>query len=405
MNKEQSKSKAGQDLTFAYKKYSYKDFSRIHQMTAYLAMFPPSIPHHFICKYSKEGDLVFDPFSGRGTSAFEACRLGRIGIGNDLNPLAFCLTSAKVNLPQKSAILERISQLKSDYVGDKFCIDDVPSDIRMLYEETTTLPQLLYLKNTLQRHRKIDNFILAILSGIMHGKHRKDGSSIYCSIDMPNTFSMSPNYVRSFIDKHNLQKIKQDVFGLLEQRVTFLFQESVSELQNLSHYKPGACFEMDALDSTQKIIEKYGKNSIGLIVTSPPYLKNINYAKYNWIRLWLLDSEAEKHISIYQKNRRNKKLKDNLAFEQYAQYLQKLFDSWFEILKADSYAFVVIGDIDKMNLAQEVWKYIEKNGGCRLRLGDILEDAIVGERKVTKIWGAKKGKATAIDRILMLQKA
>ena len=61
-----------------YKQHSYREFSKIHQMTAYLAMFPPNLPHYFIKRFSKAGDLVFDPFSGRGTTAFEACRMGRI---------------------------------------------------------------------------------------------------------------------------------------------------------------------------------------------------------------------------------------------------------------------------------------------------------------------------------------
>ncbi|WP_163556419.1 DNA methyltransferase [Helicobacter suis] len=58
-------------------------------------MFPPSLPHYFIEKYTRPGDIVYDPFCGRGTSVLEGCRLGRIGVGNDLSPLAFCLSKAK----------------------------------------------------------------------------------------------------------------------------------------------------------------------------------------------------------------------------------------------------------------------------------------------------------------------
>ncbi|TLD86185.1 DNA methyltransferase [Helicobacter sp. MIT 05-5294] len=395
-----------------YKQYSFKDFSKLHQMTAYLAMFPPNLPYYFIKNYSQKGDLVFDPFSGRGTTAFEACRMGRIGIGNDLNPLAVCLTKSKIDIPKKYNIQKRLQNLEKDFATKCITnkqINDISDDIKMLYEENQTLPQLLYLKNHLNKKNKIDNFILAILTGLMHGKHRKDGTSIYCSIDMPNTFSMSPNYVRNFIAKHNLQKIKQDVFFLLEQRIESLFQQSTKEFQNLSEYQKGYCFAKDAIQSARRIIKKYGENSVQLIITSPPYLKNINYGKYNWIRLWLLNKEVEevdKNVSIYHKAQKIKGLKDNLAFKNYAQYMQKLFNSWYEILKPKSYAFVVIGDIEEKNLAQDTWQYIQDNGGCQLRLQAILEDTIEGEKekKVTRIWGAKKGKATKVDRILVLQK-
>ena len=395
-----------------YKQYSFNDFSRLHQMTAYLAMFPPNLPYYFIRNFSKKGDLVFDPFSGRGTTAFEACRMGRIGVGNDLNPLAVCLTKSKTNIPKKYNINKRLQKLKEDFVAKHITdkqINDISDDIKMLYEEYQTLPQLLYLKNHLNKRNKIDNFILAVLTGLMHGKHRKDGTSIYCSIDMPNTFSMSPNYVRNFIVKHNLKKIKQDVFFLLEQRIESLFQRSTKEFQDLSEYQKGYCFAKDAIQSARKIIKKYGENSVQLIITSPPYLKNINYGKYNWIRLWLLNREVEevdKNVSIYHKAQKIKGLIDNLAFESYAQYMQKLFNSWHKILKPKSYAFVVIGDIEEKNLAQDTWQYIQENGGCKLRLQTILEDTIENEKekKVTRIWGAKRGRATKIDRILVLQK-
>lgn len=394
----------------AYKKHSYREFSKIHQMSAYLAMFPPNLPHYFIDKFSKIGDLVFDPFSGRGTTAFEACRMGRVGVGNDLNPLAICLTKAKVNMPLKSSILRRLKKLQSRYSGANIDLSWLCDDIKMLYDEQITLPQLIYLKQNLNKKCEIDNFILGILTGLMHGKHRKDGSSIYCSIDMPNTFSMSPNYVRNFIKTHKLTKPRQDVFVLIEQRLNVILEKSSSEFKSLKHYKKGFCFDKDAIDSTKSVIKQYGENSISLIITSPPYLKNIHYGKYNWIRLWLLDEDTkkiDKKVSIYHKTQKIKGIKDNLNFESYAKYMQALFNSWHSILKPKSSAFVVIGDVEKdINLAQKTWDFIEQNGGCKLRLECIINDEIEsnGARKVTRIWGQKRGKATKFDRILMLQK-
>lgn len=276
----------------------------------------------------------------------------------------------------------------------------------MLFDKRLTLKQLVFLKNNLNRRKKIDNFILAILTGIMHGKHRKDGTSIYCSIDMPNTFSMSPNYIKNFIKKHKLKKIKQDVFDLLKQRINHIFSQNQTALQDLSKYKNGIVYNSDAIECSKKILKKYGENKVSLIITSPPYLKNIHYGKYNWIRLWLLDKnvqEVDKNVSIYHKTQKIKNIKDNLLFDEYAKYMQKLFNSWANILKTKSYAFVVIGDIESQNLAKDTWEFIQNSGGCKLKLITILEDNIQ-EKKVARIWGAKKGKATKIDRILVLKK-
>lgn len=39
-----------------------------HPMCSYLALFPPRIPHYFIQRFTRPGDPVLDPFSGRGTT-------------------------------------------------------------------------------------------------------------------------------------------------------------------------------------------------------------------------------------------------------------------------------------------------------------------------------------------------
>ena len=69
---------------------------QLHRMCSYLGSFPPALVHTFISRYSRAGDLVVDPFCGRGTVPLQACVEGRFAIGNDLNPLAALLTFAKV---------------------------------------------------------------------------------------------------------------------------------------------------------------------------------------------------------------------------------------------------------------------------------------------------------------------
>ena len=93
--------------------------NKLHTICSYMAMFPPSLPYYFINKYSKVGDIVLDPFSGRGTTILEACLLNRLGIGNDLNPLAFTLTKAKSNVPLKSSVFRRIYFLEKKFEKTK----------------------------------------------------------------------------------------------------------------------------------------------------------------------------------------------------------------------------------------------------------------------------------------------
>lgn len=51
----------------------------------YWGNFVPQIPHQLMLRYTKKGDWVLDPFVGSGTTLIECRRLGRNGIGIDLN--------------------------------------------------------------------------------------------------------------------------------------------------------------------------------------------------------------------------------------------------------------------------------------------------------------------------------
>jgi len=52
----------------------------------YWGNFIPQIPHQMMMRYTKKGDWILDTFVGSGTTLIECRRLGRNGIGIDLNP-------------------------------------------------------------------------------------------------------------------------------------------------------------------------------------------------------------------------------------------------------------------------------------------------------------------------------
>ena len=52
----------------------------------YWGNFVPQIPYQLMLRYTKKGEWVFDPFAGSGTTLLECLRLGRNGLGIELNP-------------------------------------------------------------------------------------------------------------------------------------------------------------------------------------------------------------------------------------------------------------------------------------------------------------------------------
>src|SRR6266511_1293258 len=84
-------------------------------MCSYHGMFPAKVAHYFIQRYSRPGDVVLDPFSGRGTVPLQARVEGRVAVCNDLNPLAYVLSRAKVNPPSWDSVQEFLNGLEKGY--------------------------------------------------------------------------------------------------------------------------------------------------------------------------------------------------------------------------------------------------------------------------------------------------
>src|SRR5918997_670086 len=206
-----------------------------HPMCSYLASFPAALAHAFIARYSRPGDVVLDPFSGRGTTPLQAAAEGRIGVGNDLNPFAHLLTAAKLEPASRAEALTRVTQLRLAFRSDD----------------------------------RTDRFLAAALTGILHGR-----SASYLSTLMPNTFSMAPRYVRDFAARTEFQGPERDVFDGLEAKLRRLYREPVPRAR-------GVALLGDARDLSGRaraaLTARGAPDRARLVVTSPPYLRVVKY--------------------------------------------------------------------------------------------------------------------------------
>ena len=181
----------------------WKDQQRLwghsfHPMCSYLASFPAALAHAFIARYSRRGDVVLDPFSGRGTTPLQASAEGRIGVGNDLNPFAHLLTASKVEPATRAEAMTRLAappprvgvrigrvvgprRAASRRTRRRSCpragsrawptdgVEPVPREVAVAFHPRT-LAQLLLVRTTLDLDRPTDRFLAAALTGILHGK-------------------------------------------------------------------------------------------------------------------------------------------------------------------------------------------------------------------------------------------
>lgn len=370
-----------------------RDSDSLHSLCSYLGAFPASLANYFIRYFSDEGDVVYDPFAGRGTTLLESRLLNRNAITSDLNPIALALSKAKSHSVNVTNVLARITELEQGYDEALFSpeIDSQPDDIHLIFHPRT-IAQLCYLKFIFKNSppTSIDDFLIGTILGIMHGGERKDGSSGYLSISMPNTFSMSPEYVRRFIQTKQLNREFRDVFKLLREKVTRILAKHKSP-QN-----EGVVVDCNAREISSNIILRQYRGKINLLLTSPPYLGIVNYARQNWIRSWFLDADPEV-IS--------KKLDDGLNLFEWIKFSKETLTGFKELMHPKGVAVFVIGDVAKSHnsvipLAREFCAMVKETHIFKNIW--VYSDYIQSSDKTTKIWGNTKGKATTIDRIVIL---
>ncbi|MEQ1504220.1 MAG: DNA methyltransferase [Myxococcota bacterium] len=354
----------------------------LHSICSYFAMFPPHVPRVFIEWLTRPGDVVYDPFSGRGTAPLEACRLGRTGLGSDANPLACVLTGAKVDPPTLAEVTVRLDELRSHIPTRRRAA--VPPDIQMLYAPGV-LRQLTWLRSALDVDDRTDRFIMATVLGMMHANYEPGSPARGFSISMPNTFSMSPAYVRRYIDEHGLVPPKVDVFEMVQLKAARM---SIPR----STAARGSAWNADA--RKPKTLDRPAR----LIFTSPPYLGVINYGKYNWIRLWMLGHEPR---------RVDEALTATGSLRRYLEFMDEVLTGMAGVLDPAGYLCLMIGDVrdksskETLNLAEKVWTDSAEPAGWR-HLG-VVNDELPEQHKVSRIWGkGKRGNATKVDRILIL---
>lgn len=362
----------------------------LHAMCSYLGCFPPRVPRRILHTWVPEGATVLDPFCGSGTTLVESVLRGNPCIGIDRNPLAIALSLAKIQRVTCDDVLERLFEIARAYPGS-FNTEGVPENVRLIFHPKT-VAQLTYLRGILDLSRPEDLFLRGALLGIMHGKHRKDGGTIYLSIDMPNTFSMSPEYVRNFVRTRNLHQPPVDVFSKLRERVKRLLRKGPLPARTTAQVLEGDATKLPAL------LQAVGVAKVNAIVTSPPYLGVLRYGTFNWIRLWFLGHQPAPIDRL---------LDGTDSLDRYLSFLASFLTAAAEVLPSRAPVILVIGDVNEfgtqLRLARRVWT--ELADLVPYGLTRITADRFDKSTKTTRIWGdVRKGRATPLDRYLILQR-
>lgn len=93
------------DNSWSFVECSAKDTNYLtHSYYTYPAKFIPQLASRLIAEHSQKGGIVIDPFMGSGTTIVESIVNQRIGIGADINEIAYLVAKVK-NTPINSVEL------------------------------------------------------------------------------------------------------------------------------------------------------------------------------------------------------------------------------------------------------------------------------------------------------------
>jgi hypothetical protein len=240
-------------------------------------MFPPGFVERYVLAFTDPGDIVFDPFSGRGTTIFESLLLGRRAYGLDINPVAACVSGAKADPPSIPRLLRRLAELEEQYRSQSEIEVPQTEFFEACFAEST-LRQVAFLRRQLRwTESKVDRFIAAMALGCLHGESHKSANCF--SNRMPRTISTKPDYSVRWWKERDYIAPERNVFGILRGQVAFRMARGTPALV-------GEARLGDVRNATRMFRKLRG--SVRLVVTSPPYLDTTDYGEDQWLRLWFL---------------------------------------------------------------------------------------------------------------------
>ena len=297
----------------------------LHSICPYFAMFPEQFVEQQLLSFTSPGDLVFDPFCGRGTTVFESLLKNRRAAGSDVNLVAACVSSAKAAAPTFTQIVARIDALEAQFHSDSPA-STAPTPFFEMCFERRTLSEILFLRDALVwRQDTTDCFIAAVMLGILHGEsHRSE----YClSNRMPRTISTKPEYSMRWWNERKLIPLRRPVFNILRKATAFRYQMPPAESK-------GVVRLADARSAASTFAEF--TSQVKLVVTSPPYLDTTDYSEDQWLRLWFLGGEPRPEL---RKNRDDRYTRP----EDYWTFLQEAWSGMSPLMADDAIIVVRIG--------------------------------------------------------------
>ncbi len=252
--------------------------SALNGICAYFTMFPLAFPYGILRTQAAPGDVVLDPFCGRGTTNYAARLLGLPTFGIDSNPVAAAISEGKLANTSPDEVV----------TAARTVLDAAPApqvlptgDFWERAYHSDVLPQLCRLRDGLLRDCRSDarKALRALLLGALHGPQPK-GEPSYFSNQAPRTYAPKPRYATTYWLRHGLRPKPVDVLALIDQRARQYYGAETARAR-------GTILLRDSRQPGSFAYLLRGQRA-RWVITSPPYYGMNTYLPDQWLRAWFM---------------------------------------------------------------------------------------------------------------------
>ena len=354
--------------------------SALHEIS-YRACFKPQLPRFFIELLTQRGDMVYDPFSGRGTVVIEAALLGRSIVANDVNPIGEILSSPRLNIPRIPELEARLNEIP----GDENARAEI--DLSMFYHPRTE-SEIVSLKNYLKERKErgeedhVDSWIRMVATNRLTG-HSSGFFSVYT---LPPNQAVQPENQRRINERRNQKPEYRDTRKLISKKSGSLIRGISGGLRDQLR---GISRESLFLTEDARCTDQIEDESIQLTVTSPPFLDVVQYAGDNWLRGWFNGIDAEEV---------SKKITMARTIDDWCTVMEGVFKELYRMTKRGGWVAFEVGEVKNGRLRLD--EYVVPLG---LNAGFTCEGILINRQSFTKtsnIWGIRNNsKGTNSNRV------
>jgi len=285
-------------------------------------MFPEQFANGVIRRHTEEGEVVLDPFAGRGTTLFSAASQGRKSIGFEINPVGYVYAKAKLNPATSEAVEYRLDELEG--IANRYCnaARALPRFFHACFcREVRRF--LLAARDELDwRRSRTDRTVMALLLVHLHGKL---GTAL--SNQMRQTKSVSPQYALRWWRQRNFTAPEIDPVAFMRARCRWRYAKGAPS------FVEGRVYLGDSAVRLERVADR-GVEPATLLFTSPPYYGVTNYHYDQWLRLWLLGGPPNARLNG---NGRCGKFENR---EKYQSLLRNVFKAARSMLHDDAVVYV-----------------------------------------------------------------